>query len=375
MTNQARSTWRSRADRRRALEPTVAGTSTPERGAGRADRATAGRHARNDRSPRTRVRHPDRDVTLVAASPLEEVSRSVDSLTALSGSASPPSCSRSPRGVVLVGRACARRCAPPRGDHGASMDQRVPEPGTGDEVDQLAHTMNSMLERLERRRTTNGASCPTRRTSCAARSRRSGRPSRSRGAAPSADWPDVARRVLADDERLERMVDELLELARLDETRADGHRRRCPRSTSTSCVLDETVQPRHRERRHPDRVSAGRVHGRRAQLAPRRAQPPRQRDSPRAARRVAVSLRRRRALVTLTVDDDGPGIAADDRERVFERFTRLEEGRAATPVAPGSASRWCGRSSSVTAARSPSTSATSAVPASSCTCLLSGHAA
>jgi signal transduction histidine kinase len=34
------------------------------------------------------------------------------------------------------------------------------------------------------------------------------------------------------------------------------------------------------------------------------------------------------AEVVLIVDDDGPGIPVDERERVFDRFTRLDDGRA-----------------------------------------------
>ena len=43
---------------------------------------------------------------------------------------------------------------------------------------------------------------------------------------------------------------------------------------------------------------------------------------------IAFTLRSDGAGVLLAVEDDGPGIPPGDRERVFERFVRLEPGRA-----------------------------------------------
>ena len=69
------------------------------------------------------------------------------------------------------------------------------------------------------------------------------------------------------------------------------------------------------------------MHGRRDQLA-RLVRNLVDNASRHAQARVELSLQTTDATVELTVDDDGPGIDPDDRERVFERFTRLDDGRA-----------------------------------------------
>lgn len=280
-----------------------------------------------------RVRTRIGTVTLVAASPLDEVSRSVDALARALWLSIPALVLAV--GLLawwLVGRALrpvyAMRAA--LADiSGARMDQRVPEPGTGDEVDQLARTMNSMLERLEhaaerQRRFVSDASHELR--SPVASIRATVEVAQRRG--DGADWPDVARRVLADDERLERMVDELLELARLDET---------PEALPDTSVdlddvvLDEVGRFTDRAALLTDRVSAGRVRGSRSQLE-RVVRNLLDNAVRHAGSTVAVSLATvddgtSFPVVRLAVDDDGPGIPEADRERVFERFTRLQEGR------------------------------------------------
>jgi signal transduction histidine kinase len=210
---------------------------------------------------------------------------------------------------------------------GSTMHRRVPEPDTDDEVGRLARTMNAMLARLEtssqrQRQFVSDASHELRSPLASIRTNlevalRSGE---------RADWPAVAARALAEDERMEDTVSELLELARLDEHEETAPIESLPEVDLDELVLDDTVQ----QRRVPvdtGRVLAGRVHGRRDQLQ-RVVRNLLDNAARHASSTVAVGLVTGDDVVELTVDDDGPGIRPEDRELVFERFTRLDDGRA-----------------------------------------------
>lgn len=54
-----------------------------------------------------------------------------------------------------------------------------------------------------------------------------------------------------------------------------------------------------------------------------------------ATARVEVELVDRGAILVVIVDDDGPGVAPDDRERVFQPFVRLQDGRKRDPKGSG----------------------------------------
>jgi signal transduction histidine kinase len=210
---------------------------------------------------------------------------------------------------------------------GATMDRRVPEPDTDDEVGRLARTMNAMLDRLEasahkQRQFVSDASHELRSPLASIRTNLEvalHNPDR-------ADWPAVAQRALVEDGRMEDTVSELLDLARLDEAEGPAPLETLPDVDLDELVLDDTVQ----QRRVPvdtTRVSAGRVHGRREQLQ-RVVRNLLDNGARHADSLVAVGLVTADGAVELTVDDDGPGIPSEDRDRVFERFTRLDDGRA-----------------------------------------------
>jgi signal transduction histidine kinase len=210
---------------------------------------------------------------------------------------------------------------------GDQLNRRVPVPPADDEIARLATTMNDMLDRLEegrdrQRRLVSDASHELRSPLAAIRQH-----AEVTLAHPEdSDAVELAEVVLAEDLRLQRMVDDLLFLTRLDEgTLALRH----SEVDLDDIVLDEASRLRASDvdRRIDSRaVSGGRVRGDAAHLE-RLVRNLIDNAIRSADTTVTLSLRQTGPDVVLTVDDDGPGIAPVDRKRIFERFERLEESR------------------------------------------------
>ncbi|WP_328853728.1 sensor histidine kinase [Micromonospora globbae] len=215
---------------------------------------------------------------------------------------------------------------------GRAGPERLPVPASRDEVHRLAVTLNGMLDRLESARQRQRAFVADAahelrspvtniRTELEVAQRLGDR----------TDWAAVTESLLADTERLSRLVDDLLLLARLDEAAGRGTARSGPAATGP-VELGELLT-----------VTASRYPSPPVEVTPPGA-PLWTVGDPDELRRVLTNLldnavRHARTRVVLaaapagayhlvTVTDDGPGIPAADRERVFDRFTRLDDARA-----------------------------------------------
>ena len=207
-----------------------------------------------------------------------------------------------------------------------ALDRRVPEPGTGDEIARLATTMNHMLGRLE-----SSQSRQRRFVSDAAHELRSPVSSIRQHSEVALSHPEgtttaeLAEIVHAENLRVERLVDDLLLLARIDE----GVRQSREQVDLDDLVLAEAARLRATTSTHVDTtgVAAARVLGNAAELG-RLVRNLADNASRHADRTVSLSLHETPDGASLTVDDDGPGIAPGDRARVFDRFVRLDDARS-----------------------------------------------
>jgi signal transduction histidine kinase len=209
---------------------------------------------------------------------------------------------------------------------GDRLDRRVPEPLSRDEIHRLAMTMNQMLGRLQDSRARQQqfvADASHELRSPLASIRQTAEVARAHpGAMPEGELADA---VLEESARMQRLVEQLLLLTRADEG-VVAH-------TVHDVDLDDLALAEARRVGlsgldvDTSGVGAGRVRGDRTSLA----QVVRNLVD-NAARHadgsMSVAVRDAGDSIELVVEDDGPGIPEEERQRVFQRFVRLDEARA-----------------------------------------------
>lgn len=210
---------------------------------------------------------------------------------------------------------------------GRALHRRVPVPAAQDEVARLARTMNATLDRLEdavvrQRRFIADASHELRSPITVLRTQLEV----ALAHPDPALWPDLVRDALEDTVRLQDLASDLLLLARLDAAEPVS---RIPLDMAELCRT--TVAARHGDRLPVDtRLQPGlTVEGNRGWLV-RLLTNLLDNAQRHADRRIELVLHTDQdaRLAVLEVTDDGPGIPDADRERIFERFTRLDDARS-----------------------------------------------
>ncbi|MFG2041733.1 sensor histidine kinase [Dactylosporangium sp. NPDC048998] len=217
---------------------------------------------------------------------------------------------------------------------GRSLHNRLPVPQTGDEIAALASTMNTMLDRIE-------AATVAQRRFVADASHELRSPLSTIHAGldllATAGLPPPAgahvTRMHRESERMARLITDLLLLARVDEK---GLQLR-----SEDVDLDDLVYA-ERERltaERPDlrvtaRVAPVRVSGDAHHLQ-RVLRNLLDNAARHAKQAVELTLRSDGGTAELTIADDGPGVPAEQRQRIFGRFVRLDDDRSRTAGGTG----------------------------------------
>ncbi|WP_051175902.1 sensor histidine kinase [Nocardia exalbida] len=216
---------------------------------------------------------------------------------------------------------------------GADLSERVPVPAARDEIAWLAETMNGMLARVEathaaQRRFVGDASHELRSplaTLTAALELARDQPT-------SFDRDMITATMLPETHRMRSLIEDLLTLAAADENGLELHveevdlddvarveaatlrlRGLTPITTETTPVrvIGDSKRLTRMMRNLLDNAAAH------------------------ARARVAVATAAIGDRARIVVEDDGPGVPIPDRQRIFERFVRLDPGRARTTGGSG----------------------------------------
>ncbi|BEL04305.1 ATP-binding protein [Actinoplanes sichuanensis] len=209
----------------------------------------------------------------------------------------------------------------------ANLGARLPVPDSGDEIAALAATMNTMLDRIE------VASAAQRRfVADASHELRSPLATIHANAdlLRAADLQESAERSVTrihrESTRLARLVEDLLLLARVDDAALRLRREEVDLDDLVYAARERVAVERPGLRLAgevvPVRVlgDADQLHRLLRNLVD---------NAMRHARdRITISLGRAGEQAEIVVGNDGPGIAAQDRERIFDRFVRLDDSRS-----------------------------------------------
>lgn len=244
-------------------------------------------------------------------------------------------------GIGLTGALLARRALRPIDEMATqarrigetNLADRLPHPGTRDEIGRLVETLNGMLDRLERsfevqRRFTADASHELRSPLSRLRAELEVTLRRPR---PAAEYEETLRSCLDEVQRVQGLIEELLELARIDARQEPELAEPIAVSEIVEAAV-AAVRPEAERRgvavavEHPPELFVNAGPGA-AKVALANILDNAVKFSPTGGQvKIVVTAGRKEAVIA--VSDAGPGVSSEDVAKLFERFYRGRASRS-----------------------------------------------